>query len=552
MALGLCASAAAAFQVDGLAQGQTGYLAGYDDAGRMVGLRVLDADGQVDAMDDAVSYKLLRTDENTIPQGPALAFSPDKAVVRKVEGQVLICYGSGQGLAVTQPVTEKATGKVTFLGRDGTLLINDTTYPATELTVEGCDMPISPEDFQNWSKNGGSFSATYDFYLDPQGAICWIEQLTESDHSLCLPLTAVQEEGQVRVLVRLSAAETDVLTVSRLDGKAIGDGPDCISAADAVAQIEADRERAFYSCGRRLGNSYHLVRAGKDAPVDTGFATGENYVIPEGSAVQPDADFSFGAVPCKADENTLFWIAVGSADKTYQFRRGFQELPFAQAKGCVLTDKDGVADIVYLDIPYFAVEPPGGCILVADNIIQLNGVLLGEEVYRINVVDVDGSKATLRVLESIVRDVHYDSMRLDRLDSNAYAGKLWQITAMDQDGVALALQPVETHALQALGDHSITTAAGTWAYDVQTRFVHVDLGWQDDQDDDANMIGVREPDKDLWCIWEYGPFPPNNFFNPAEVGPEEDKPYSSVRAAVIPADDDETLAQYVYIIRTCN
>lgn len=549
LALALCMGAAAAqeLQVGGLAQGQTGYLAGYNDDGRMVGVRVLTADGDVAAsIPNAAGYKLFRLDERHAPQGEALAFSQSDGTVRKIDGQVCVCYGDPEGLAVRAPVTEKVTGKVSLFFVNGDLLINGARYSSTTLTVEGCD-------FWDGSAFIGStslLSATCDFYLDPDGDICWIEQLTEGNHQLCLPCSAVLQENGLQALVQTSASSSDVLNVTRLDGKPIGDGAGCISSADALAQLKADCEKTFYTFGRWIGGGYHLVRTGKGSPVDTGYAQNENYVIPEGSPIQADADFTFGTIGCLADENTRFWVAVGpQGEKTYQFYRGFQELPNGQARGCALAESNGVAYLVYLDMPYFAVEPPEGCIFITNKGWQPDPELYRDDVYQVNIVDANGAQATLRIPESVKQEISLDSMTLDALPHNTYAGKFCRIAVMDQNDMAWGLEPVETHEVQALDNGAIVTAAGSWRYDNATQFVYVDLGWEDNMDDPSNQIGVCEPAKDLWVLWDSGSLEPTDF-RPAEIG--EGQIYSSVRAAVIPSADDETLAQYVYVIRECN
>lgn len=557
MALCLCATAAAnsiwddgpiiapeykpPVWVRGLADGQTGYLAGYDDQGKMVGLRVFHGDGASDVIDGAARYKLLRLGDGLAPQGEALAFSPDESTVRKVDGRVCFCYGDPEGLMVAMPWRSRVIGQVTSYTTSGALRINGKEYQATTLAVEGCDMPISAASFQNWIEYGG-FSATYAFYLDPQGAVCWIDQRTESDHTACLPLQAQVQDGNLLLTVQDSAVSVRDLNVVRLDGKPIGDGAGCISPADTLAQLEADYEKAFYTFGRWLGGGYHLVRAGKDSPVDTGFAKSERYVIPEGTTLQPAADFTSGAIPCLADENTMFWIAVGAPGrKTYSFHQSFQQLPASPAKGCVLTGDNGAAYLVYLDIPYVAAQPPEGCVFIASNSLSFDPELIDENVYRAEVMDADGSMTSLPVAADISQAIGQDSMEQDVFSDNTYVGRYCRVTAMDEYGTAWGLEPVETCEVQALGNGEIVTTAGTWECDSATYFVYVDLIWRTDSDDTM-----------LASIADSGSFSPNGFFNPNEVGPELDKMYSSVRAAVLPDPNDETLAQYVYVIQEYN
>lgn len=531
MALALCATAAA----EGT---QTGYLAGYDADGRMVGLRALTADGAAAAISGATNYKLLRVDSDLIPQAPALAFAPSAGVVRQVDGRVCICYDGPQGLAVKLPVTQRVTGQVTGFNTAGQLRVNGERYSATRLTVEGCDIPISPKGFQQVMLSG----AIYDFYLDPDGAICWIEQHEDGPHQLCVVLSAWHDASGLQVEILTAGRTVKTIPVTRLNGNAIGDGPDCVSLDDALAQVEADCGKAFYTYSLQAGDGcYHLVRSGKDSPVDTGFTWDESYVIPEDSAIQPDADFTFGAIPCLADERTVFWVAVGAAgDKTFLSYRGFQQLPFAQAKGCVITGADGVADNVYLDTPYFVVEPPKGYVMVVNKWWDRD---YATGAYRLNIVGADGNTTTLRVPKGIVDAVEKDSMELDRFADNAYVGKLCRVTAMDYNEVALGLEPAETYEVQALGGGSLTTDAGTWRYDERTCRINIELAV-----DPPNLVLPGE----VPCIGfsNCGNFSLYEAFDPGQVGP--DQPYHSVRAAVIPNAGDPALADYVYIIRILN
>lgn len=536
LALALCMGAAAAetFQVGGLAQGQTGYLAGYNDDGRMAGVRVLTADGDVAAsIPNAAGYKLFRLDEHHAPQGEALAFSQSDGTVRKIDGQVCVCYGDPEGLAVRAPVTEKVTGKVSLFFVNGDLLINGARYSSTTLTVEGCDF----WDGSSLADTTTILSVTCDFYLDPDGDICWIDQLTDSKHSICLPVSVTPTEDSLQVTARIGN-HTRTLEVTRLDGKAIGDGPECISPADALAQVRADCGGAFYTYSRQAGDGcYHLVRADKDAPVDTGCEWGERYVIFPGSAIQPAADFTFGAIDCLADERTTFWLSVGTPeDKAYLSYRGFQALPYAQAMGCAITRPDGVADLVYLDVPYFTIEPPDGCILVVDNSVQIDPKLLTEEVYQVNIMDTDGASTSMRVSSEIADGIKEDRMESDRFADNTYVGKLFHVIAMDQNGTVWGLRPVETYEVQALADGSVTTAAGSWRYSPETHFIYADF--------------VREiSSSELFHLSGHGSFSPNDFCA-EDVG--EDKLYSSVRAAVIADPNDPGVADYVYVLRECN
>lgn len=547
-ALALCATAAASgsgswggsvnsgstaalrypIRVSGLASGQVGYLAGYNDNSRMMGLRIFSADGTHAAIQGATNYKLFRLGEGLTPQGEVLAFAPNDGTVRKVDDQVCVCYADLEGLAVTQPVTAKVTGKVNMIRSDGSLWIDGTWYVATELAVEGCAMPISTDGFRQWA----NLSAIYDFYLDAQGDICWIEQHADSEYKVCMPLSVQLERNRLSVWGDGCPA---LSPVTQLDGKAVADDPQA-----ALDQLTADCGNAFYVYRALAGSGYALVRAEADSPVDTGYSWGQRYTIPAGSPIQPAADFTFGAIDCLADENTKFWVAVGEpGKKNYRTFIGTDSLPSTQASGCVIAGADGVAEHVYLDMLHFTMEPPEGCVFVMDNMCYYGSYMPSHRT--LNIVDAKGARASLSVSDSIAKTVERDSMALKVFGNNTYVGKFCRITALDQNGITIALESVRTSQLLTLNDSHIFTALGQWYCGSDTTFVYVDLGQTYASGPNAQL--VRK-------VTNYGSFDPANFFRPGEVG--EDKTYSSVQATVIPSLEDETLADYVYVVRMCN
>lgn len=548
MALALLPAAAAEptapVQVSGLAQGQTGFLAGYDDMGRMVGLRVLTADGQVAPIPGATSMKLIRTDSGYAPQGQALTLSQNSGTVRKVDGQVRVCYGGPNGLTVSRPVTEKITGQITIANSSGTLYINGEWYSATELTVEGCALPISEKAFANWLFEGGSLFAVYDFYLDPSGSICWIDQREDGPYDLCVILSTQLSGDQLQAKILTTGGTVRTIPV-------------------AQGMLNEDAEGTFYLYNRLADGGYGLVRADESTPAEAGFPWGGSYVIPQGSPIQADADFTWGTIPCRADEQTRFLVAVGEKDKEYRAFTGVQFLPNTQAGGCVLTGTDGVAKYVFLDTPYFTISAPDGYVFLPSTGWQVDSSLSEAGVYLVDAVDTDGTSCWMRVTDMLRRAIGDDHMELGAYDANALVGRFCAITAVDQIGVVLGLEPVEALDVLGIGDSVISLADGvSYSYGSDTKFIYVDMMWVDDLDDPHNMIGVLEPSRDKWVLDESGIiYDPATFFDPLDVdhtgaysdNVEEQNPYDatyiSVRAAVIPEKDDPTLAHWVYVVR---
>lgn len=453
-------------------------------------------------------------------------------------GDVVLYYTtalSGGGVRYTlERPSKKITGQVSAFSTRGTLHINGEEYQATELTVEGCALPISKETFANWAFEGGSLSTTHDFYLDPSGSICWIDQWEDAPYALCVVLSARLIGDQLQAEILTTSGTVRTIPVTRLDGQTV-------QADGAQSILNQGAKGAFYLYNRLAAGGYGLVRADENTPAETGFTWGKSYVIPPHSPIRADADFTWDTIPCRADGQTRFLVAVGDeGHKEYRSFVGLQFLPTTQASGCVLAGPDGMAKYVYLDTPYFTIEAPEGCVMVYNNNVCIDPDLFDEDVYQLCIADVNACLSRLSVPSDIANAVASDSMMVDQFADNTYVGKLCRITVLDQNGVALGLEPVDTVDMRSIGWTRIFLADDTsYDYDSKTQFTYVDLGWVEED-------GVRNV-----TLTDCGTFDPEGFYNAADVSddPNAGAIYRSVKVAVILTHQGSNTADYVYVVR---
>ncbi len=564
LALGLCAGASAveptdgAISVSGLPGGQYAFVAGYDVHGRFLGARVLTADGDVQPIPGAAEVKLIRTDSRFAPLGEAVSLSQDFRV-RKADGQVELYYEGPDGVSVTQPVTQTVSGRVVSWSRSSGLLINGQSYPATPLTVEGCDYAISKDGFGDWPRQPGlPLRDTLDFYVDPWGNICWIDLVAEYVHPINTRLllsagVAGTADGGAAVQAELMNPDGFVYTVNVaiLDGLPITD-PDA-----AAAQLSAHAPGGFYACQQQRGSYSFALTLTENTP-DSGW--GESIPIPPDAVTTPDADFTQDAINCLANDETIFVLSRGLPGEEEVTRyKGYRDLPAVTVlEGTVVTAKGiptltPLARFVYLRTlevtpppPPPPVEAPNGCIFLSDNSYQSDPELFYDGVCLVPIVDTDSTRTSMRVSAGLGLGISYDSMEVGRFADNFYVGKFCVVTKIDENRVVSALTPVTAEDVTALGKGVITTTAGSWSYDEHTVCVYVDLYW-----DDMNGNGVRD-DADQVTLADASTFgPDNNFFDPDDVSaaPADNAIYRSVRASVIPSAEGPDLADYIYIVR---
>ncbi len=549
LALGLCAGASAAeaadgaISVSGLTGGQYTFVAGYDETGRFLGTRVLTADGDARPIPGAVEMKLFRTDGTFAPQSEAVILNADCQTVRKIDGRVTLCYEGPDGVAVTQPVTRKITGRVLSWGWGCGLRINDQFYPATALTVEGCDYDISKDGFADWASQPGlPLWDDLDFYVDPWGNICWIDLVAEHVYPARTQLilsagVAGTPDGGTAVRAELLRASGTVETVdvSSLDGQPITD-PDA-----AAAQLSAHAPGGFYACRRQRDGTYSLT-ATQNAP---GSGWGRTLTIPPDTVTAPEADFTQDAINCLANNKTRFVVSRGlPGEEKLTDYVGYRDLPAVTVlEGAVVTAEGDptvtpVARFVYLrTLDEVPVEPPAGYVFIAENRALIRpGV---ETTYAVPIVDAEGTASTLPVNKMLKDAIITDSMYAGQFPGNAYVGKFCAVTRMDRNGVVTGLAPADASELSILGDGVITTAAsaGVWSdYDNVTRCVYVDLY----QDADG-----------LVSLTDSGAFDPDSgFIDLCDVSsdPASGATYRSAKAALI-FPEGSNVADYIYVVR---
>lgn len=121
---------------------------------------------------------------------------PDYTDVDKVigwqglaEGDIVLFYITeldGGTRRYTIEKAEKIIGKVSSISKNGTLTINGKQYRASEqqqTDINISDIPPRKDDFIYWTYAGGNMVDDYTFYLDKNGSIVAITQM--SDRLLC-------------------------------------------------------------------------------------------------------------------------------------------------------------------------------------------------------------------------------------------------------------------------------------------------------------------------------------------------------------------------------
>ncbi len=105
------------------------------------------------------------------------------------EGDIVLFYITeldGGTRRYTIEKAEKITGKVSSFSRNGELTINGKQYRASEqqqADINISDIPPRADDFMNWNNAGGNLVDDYTFYLDKNGSVVAIMQMT--DRLLC-------------------------------------------------------------------------------------------------------------------------------------------------------------------------------------------------------------------------------------------------------------------------------------------------------------------------------------------------------------------------------
>lgn len=510
------------------------------------------------------------------------------------EGDVVLYYVTtllDGNKAYTIEKAKMITGTVTTYSTNGNLTLSGTgfqRYSFSSQTINYESAPISEDIFKNWTSYY-SLRDKFNFWLDKNGDIAVAQQLTvpQDFEMVCLvdETEVVYTDTDGNYLAARLVFEDSFAKIDRVSKVATGGGElksvvEVLSADPAIAAsqitvkdaqmaLAGDTENSgamtkFFHC-RSTSDGYELTEL---CEALNGGRDWENVVTADGVIpITKTTNFAQG-LDLFANSQTVFIVGkynVNDGNVVYQTYKGFKNVPEMDATritaiaanvsatppGAVNT----VAKYVYLETGAFKIAPPDGYILIAGNEWMIDPDLYEEDVYCVNIVDTDGTTCKMRVDPNLREAVSLDSIRLDGQADTIF--KFWAVKEIDENGVVTALgdadgQPAELKNVTALGKGVLTLDdSQTYVYDDDTKFIYVDLGWADDQDDVSNMIGVREPDRDIWAVNGSGTFDPESFFDAADVDATDGSSasYISVQAAVIADPNGSSRADYVYVLR---
>lgn len=529
------------------------------------------------------------------------------------DGDVVLTYRTKLGDSTTYSYTiekaEKVTGKVTTYSNSGVLTINGKTYRASQQGTQYTgDVACTEDNFKVWM-DVGTLTDEYDFYLDKNGSIIVADQITESTDAsnVCLVLETEVVEGSMGANGNLAAnllfadGSTQIVKVAKVSttGAAglktvVDDGKLSTNQATADRQIEASEADDILTGDGYLTKffNYRSTTSGYELTemndkVNNG-RSWKNVVSMSGTTADPIVAYvkkqsSFAtttstgttAVTGMLTANNATTFIVGKADVNgnykYSVYKGFKNVPEMDATLVTAIEAadpaapnaapTNVARFVYLDTSKsFRDEVPDGYIFIIDGGWSVDNELADDGVYRINVVDTDGTVTTMRADRAIkeLAEAEADS-KLSATTS--FIRNFWAVAERDENGTVSALtdevgetvnqKAVTLSDVKSMGDGVVTFAnsALNCDYDESTQFIFVDMGWVDG-DQANNKLGVREDDLDKWAVAESGKFDPQGWFNASDVSEDAEDGASYLRVqgtAIIP--QNETTADYVYVVR---
>lgn len=487
----------------------------------------------------------------------------------------------GTAKSYTIEKAEKVTGNVsTYYSGSAEIVVGGTAYKSSQQDRAGSigDVKNSNSDlestFSNWTDSGYDRETEYDFYLDKSGAIGVGIQLTDSvDASkVCLVIEADYDTngmgttGWTKANLLFADGSTEIVDISRLDGdyvaKTAEEGKK-ITYQAAKKELEKNRLTKFYSY-RTTSSGYELTTLNDGRKFEN--EVSESTTTDNPFEILKQSNFSQGDFALTANNSTNFIIGKrnkNTDEMTYSVYKGFRNIPemdatliTAIAANDNTSAEDTVARFVYMETGSFRDDVPEGFIFILDNNVKMDESITDDEVYLVNIIDTDGSKTTMRVDSGLAAAIRNDSMTYNA--DRTYVGKFWAVSTIDENGIVSDLsnaddnlgQAVSTDSLTNLGDGVIAFADDSYDYDDATVFVFVDWGWEDDTTKDDNTTGQLDVTIDKVVAKDYGTFRPDGFFNANDINAEANTAtYKDVRAAVI-VPNNETTADYVYVIRT--
>ncbi len=520
---------------------------------------------------------------------------------------VVLCYTTKPGgtdtanQSWTMEKAEMITGKVSTNSDNGTLTINGQKYRISEQKLEWSDTAISEDIFKAWSKTY-NLADEFNFWLDKNGSIVAAKQITESmDNSkVCLVIEtevtdkALGSSGSLAANLLFVDGSTEIVNVSKVataggDLKAVVD-----NVTNEAKQIKTSKAQEALTGGSRdpealekffnyrsTSTGYELTEL--SSAVNSG-RDWEDVVTADAATIVKQGDFAKNPGSTTSDltgmltANLATTFIIGKQDVndgtwTYSVAKGFRELHEMDATKvtaiAVNSDPSApsvtntVAKYVYLETTAFKDDAPDGYIFITSKSWNSDPELYEDGVYQVNIIDTDGAATTMRVDEQL-RDsiINNGKNTLNDYDANGnMLYKFFQIGTIDENRVVSALgangdgDPATMGKVEALGSGVVKIAGlGSFDYDDATKFIFVDMGWTDGENDD-NVLGVRNPVDDIWTVTDSGTFDPETFFDAADIDSDVDgtnpdgKTCVDVLGTVITPDTVTKTADYVYIVR---
>lgn len=520
-----------------------------------------------------------------------------------VEDDVVLFYTTKLGetgniYAYTIEKAEKITGKVTTSNTKCELTINGSRYKGSEQKsaftvgdVNGVDVNDKNDVFADW---GGTYNLAdeWDFYLDKNGSIVAAVQLTEtaSVDKTCLVLQTEIPTDSIGVTNSLKAellfvdGTTEIVDVTKVNDmnvvKEVKNADRQVSRESAQATLAGSNDAAvlqkFFSY-RATSSGYELTelnagegKANRDWEDVETVGNGSEYI----ASVEKKGTFAkeYGNInvdlagwATRANNDTTFIVGKRNSNDdtmTYTTYKGFRNVPAmdasmltaisAHTKGA--TTADTVATFVYVETSLIKDDVPDGYVFIRSNTVSRDPELADDDVFVVDIIDVDGTPTTMRISDSVRRDIVDDSMIITDEAGRSHVGNFFAIGEIDENGVVSRLtngqnvadneKAVYLETLETLGGGIVNG----YDYDDATKFVYVDMGWTDN-DETNNKPGEREPALDKIDFKDSGTFSPEGFFNSKDVNATENTAsYISVQVAVI-CPTNETTADYVYVLR---
>ncbi len=447
----------------------------------------------------------------------------------KINGYASIKKGdvvlvSGNNVSYTLEKADKVSGKVTSKANkgDGTITVGGKAYGATGIGGNNINDFTTPDNsilMKDWDND---YTNEFDFYLDKNGTVCYIIQITEetkADVAFVLRSAWVEGSsnlsgttkgyGEVELLFTDGTSEiVKVVKVKKVDSE---DGKE-----KAMDVIEADVKREQDSDGTwnagAMGQKFVEVSEGTNGYTVKVMATGTDSFTGE---VVAKPNFAVSKTSLVADNKTIFLVGKGpDSDGNYDYAAytGYANVPatVGSAGGKTYnTASSGAVDYVYLTTEGFKGEISDGYVYIKD-VTDFSTDSKSNMIF--SVVDAEGdAESTLTVTEDV-----------EGLDGNGF----YKITSVTEDGIVKKVEKKEAaENVTVCANTVFKVGENTYSYDSTTVFVAVDVK------NDGSFVEVSATSPDGLNI---------------STDSEDAEYFESVTALVI---DSDGLASYIYVIR---